>query len=139
MVDERLSLGSPGADCVRSRRGSLAAPVTPDGVTLKEYIERVFDEKEKALQLAFRAQQEALALASRTLELRLEKLNELRQEVTSDRGNYVTKDQYEARSEAQNQRFQRLENFNSRVVGFGAAIGFVAGVVGGILGKKVGF
>jgi hypothetical protein len=111
----------------------------PDGVSLKEYIERVFDEKEKALQLAFRAQQEALALASRTLELRLEKLNELRQEVTSDRGNYVTKDQYETRSEAQNQRFQRLENFNSRVLGFGAAIGILAGIVGGIIGHRVGF
>ena len=64
-------------------------------VTLREYIERVFDEKQKALELAFKAQQDALALASRTLELRLEKLNELRQEVTQDRGNYITRAQYE--------------------------------------------
>lgn len=64
--------------------------------TVRVYFERVLDEKQAALELAFKAQQEALGLASRTLELRLEKLNELRQEVTSDRGNYVTKDKHES-------------------------------------------
>src|SRR4029077_6301218 len=111
---------------------SRAARVADDRVSLKEYIERVFDEKEKALQLAFRAQQEALALASRTLELRLEKLNELRQEVTQDRGNYVTKDAFDS-------RLKPLENFNARAIGFGSALAIIAGVIGGFVGHKVGF
>ena len=104
----------------------------PAGVSLKEYIERVFDEKEKALQLAFRAQQEALALASRTLELRLEKLNELRQEVTQDRGNYVTKDKFESTLEARDTRIKVLEDWRNRALGFGTAIAVIAGIVGGV-------
>src|SRR4029077_21241418 len=115
---------------------SRAARVADDRVSLKEYIERVFDEKEKALQLAFRAQQEALALASRTLELRLEKLNELRQEVTQDRGNYLTKNEYDAKHTILSDRLSRLENFNARVLGFGAALALIGGIVGGILGHK---
>jgi hypothetical protein len=71
-------------------------------VTLRDYIERIFDERKAALDIAFRAQQEALGLASRTLELRLEKLNELRQEVTSDRANYITRDKYDADMKALN-------------------------------------
>ncbi len=66
-----------------------------DNVTLKEYIERIFDEREKALNQAFRAQQEALALATHSLELRLEKLNELRAEVITDRAKYATTDKFD--------------------------------------------
>jgi len=67
-----------------------------ESVTLKEYIERIFSERAAALELAFKAQQEALLIATRNLDSRLEKLNELRQEVTQDRGNYVTRDKYDA-------------------------------------------
>ncbi|HEV8573107.1 MAG TPA: hypothetical protein VGR43_00215 [Dehalococcoidia bacterium] len=78
-------------------------------VTLRDYVERIFDEKQKALELAFKAQQEALALASRTLELRLEKLNELRQEVTQDRSNYITRIQYEAEVGALEKKINQAE------------------------------
>lgn len=108
-------------------------------MSLKDYMERIFSEREAALNLAFKAQQEALALASRTLELRLEKLNELRQEVTQDRGNYLTKTEYDTKHTILNDRLNRLENFNSRILGFGAALALVGGIVGGILGHKLGF
>jgi hypothetical protein len=109
-----------------------------DKVSLKEYVERIFSERQNALDLAFKAQQEALGLASRTLELRLEKLNELRQEVTQDRGNYLTKAEFESKREVQDQRLGRLENFNARILGFGAALALIGGILGGILGQKIG-
>jgi len=68
----------------------------PETVTLREYIDAILAEREKALGIAFAAQKEALEIASHTLELRLEKLNELRQEVTSDRGNFITREKYES-------------------------------------------
>ena len=84
----------------------------PDSpVPLREYIERIFDEREKALQLAFRAQQEALALATTSLNRELEHLNNLRQEYSGDRG---------------------------RLLGFAAGIGALAGLVAAVLGQKVG-
>ena len=124
---------------MRSSSGSLAASVSDLSVSLRDYIERIFSEREAALNLAFKAQQEALALASRTLELRLEKLNELRQEVTQDRGNYLTKAEYESKHQTLIDRIGRLENFNSRVLGFGAAVALIGGIVGGILGHRLGF
>jgi hypothetical protein len=109
----------------------------PNGVSLREYIERIFDERQKALDLAFRSQQEALALASRTLELRLEKLNELRQEVTQDRGNYVTKDKFDTTIDVQERRFRLLEDARNRAIGFGAALGLLGGLAGGIVIRLV--
>ena len=79
-------------------------------VTLKEYVDRVFDEKEKALNLAFKSQQDALALATRALDRELEHLNELRQEVTTARG---------------------------WVIGFGAAAGLLAGGIVALVLKSV--
>jgi diphthamide synthase subunit DPH2 len=86
----------------------------PD-VTLREYIERIFDERQKALDIAFRASEQALALASRNLELRLEKLNELRQEVTQDRGEYVKREVFEARR-------SQLEKFQARTLAVAAVL-----------------
>ena len=79
-------------------------------VSLRDYIERIFEERQKQLEVAFRGQQDALTLARGTLELRLEKLNELRQEVTSDRGNYVTKDKYDADMSARNAVIAELKS-----------------------------
>lgn len=82
-----------------------------DHVSLREFIERVLDERQKALDVRFISQQEALGLASRTLELRLEKLNELRQEVTTDRGNYITREKYDADQKSLHQKMD--DNFRS--------------------------
>ena len=68
---------------------------SPD-VPLREYIERIFEEKQKALEIAFISQQKALDLATRNLELRLEKLNELRAEVSADRSEFVKFATYDA-------------------------------------------
>lgn len=106
-------------------------------VSLRDFVERIFEEKQKALELAFKAQQEALALASRTLELRLEKLNELRQEVTQDRGNYVTKDKFDAAIETRDNRLKVLEDWRSRAIGFGAAVALLGGLAGGIAARFI--
>ena len=98
--------------------------MSPDAdtrVSLREYIETIFRERKDALDLAFKAQQDALGLASRTLELRLEKLNELRQEVTTDRGNYVLREKYEADLHAINEKldasFAEIRKWQDRADG----------------------
>ena len=59
-------------------------------VTLREYIERILDEREKHGMLA-------LELASREIERRLEALNELRSEVIKDRIMLVRVDTYDSK------------------------------------------
>jgi len=95
-------------------------------VSLREYIERIFDEKQKALELAFKAQQDALGLASRTLEVRLEKLNELRREVTEDRAKFVPRETYDA-------EIGPLQAFRSKALGFGSLLALLSGVVGALI------
>jgi hypothetical protein len=109
----------------------------PD-VTLREYIERIFDERQKALDVAFKANSEALALASRNLELRLEKLNELRQEVTQDRSNFLTRDRYDSQHKALEDRVVSLEGFRGRALGFGALVALLSGVIGAVIQRALG-
>lgn len=106
-------------------------------VTLREYIEAIMSERDRALTAAFTAQQAALNLATRNLELRLEKLNELRQEVTQDRANYQTRDRAEADADAMQRRISELENFRGKALGFGALVALMAGAVGAVLQRLI--
>jgi hypothetical protein len=101
---------------------------------LKLYVERVFDEKQKALELAFSAQQKALELATRALELRLEKLNELRQEVTQDRGNYVTKDKHESDMGLLLSKIEDLKTNQTLNTGRGSGLSLAWGVALSLIG-----
>lgn len=100
-------------------------------VSLQTYIERIFDERQRSIEIAFKSQQDALNLASRTLELRLEKLNELRQEVTADRSRYVTLDKYDAEMEP-------LQSFRSKALGFGALLALLSGALGAAIARAIG-
>ena len=110
-------------------------------VTLREYIEAIIGEKDRALQAAFTAQQNALNalnLATKNLELRLEKLNELRQEVTQDRASYMTRDRAEAQDDAIDARLTALEAFRGKALGFGALVALLSGAVGAVIARLVG-
>ena len=56
-----------------------------DEITLKEFIERIFAEREKQLQLHFRNSENALILSKLELDKKLNELNNLRAEYTKDR------------------------------------------------------
>jgi len=107
-------------------------------VTLREYIEAIMSERDRALTAAFNSQQAALNLATRNLELRLEKLNELRQEVTQDRSSYMTRDRAEAETEAINTRVAALESFRGKALGFGALVSLLSAVGGALVVKAIG-
>jgi hypothetical protein len=104
-----------------------------NGVSLREYIERILDEKQKALELAFKAQQDALALARHDLENRLETLNKLRQEVTEDRSQLVSTDKFEAMET----RMRTLEGWRASALGAGAVLGLLAGLIGAFIERAV--
>ena len=107
-------------------------------VTLREYIEAIMAERDKALTAAFRSQQAALELATRNLELRLEKLNELRAEVTQDRSNFLTRDRYDSQHSALEDKVAQLENFRGKALGFGALVSLLSAVGGALVVKAIG-
>jgi hypothetical protein len=107
-------------------------------VTLREYIEAIMSERDRALTAAFTAQQAALNLATKNLELRLEKLNELRDEVTQDRQNYQTRDKAETVEDGLNNRLSSLESFRGKALGFGALVSLLSAVGGALIVKAIG-
>jgi hypothetical protein len=64
----------------------------------------------------------------KTIEARLEELNNLRRDYVADRGQYVLKDVFQTRLEP-------LDNFRAKALGFGALISLISGVVGAIIAR----
>lgn len=74
------------------------------------------------------------------MELRLGKLNELRESVTTDRSQFIRQDVYstklsalEARLEEDRKAINALGTWQSRMMGIGFAVIALAGLLGGVL------
>ena len=74
----------------------------PDNISKYEHIERIFDDNnklinnklehlEQIMDQRFELRDRASSLANKNMEMRLDKLNELRNEVIEDRSRYVVK------------------------------------------------
>lgn len=98
----------------------------PD-VPLKEYIERILDEREKAMEAA-----------RQSMEIRLDRLNELRQEVQEDRSQYLTRDRYDSQHQMLEDKVNSLEAFRGKALGFGALLSLISAVVGAIIVRSFG-
>jgi hypothetical protein len=132
-------------------------------VTLRDYIERILVEHEKTHAI----EHAQVKLAADTIGARVDGLNELRQEYTSDRGLFVTKDYVQQLMEqaaernitrdqkaeqlaneleektqliadAVDKRIKPLETFHSRAALVGSALVFIGGIVGALVIKALG-
>lgn len=91
-------------------------------VTLKDYIERILDERDKTL-----------VLTAKNLEHRLETLNQLRADVIKDRDQFVSDAVYKEMHSALVNRVTAVEKMQSRMVGVGIALVAGAGLIGAVL------
>lgn len=126
---------------------------TQTGISIYKYFEKVLEDNNDITDIRFKAFQDLLkqrfelqdraqTLANKNMEMRLEKLNELRSEVLQDRANYVTQDRCLTKHESSNKQYEtiedrvkRLELWQSKVYGAATVIGLIAGIVGGIISK----
>jgi len=83
---------------------------TDSGVSTREYLLRILDERDRTHQARINAQTEALQLAKTELERRLEGLNQLRNEVLSDRALLVRQDTYDAGLSSRDVRIRAVED-----------------------------
>jgi len=79
-------------------------------VPLREYFERLFIEHEKTHVRDHEATLRALGEAREHIEQRLQALNELRAEVTEDRGQLVQRTTFDAKTEAQDKELRLLRD-----------------------------
>ena len=92
-------------------------------VALREYIERVLIEREKALQLG-----------AQVMEQRLHALNQFREEYTKREATFLRLDVYVAAHEQMMLRVERVEGLQSRMIGIGIGMMAASGLIGGVIG-----
>ena len=93
-------------------------------ITLREYLERV-------IELRFESFKEYKA----DVEVRMEKLNDLRGDVVKDRALYLTRIEYDAKHEALEKDMIAVRNWQNRAIGIGVIGGVLSVVIGAFIGK----
>lgn len=106
--------------------------------SIEELFNIKFKSLEELIEQRFRLEDQALMLANRNIETKLEHLNKLRTEVLEDRANYITWSKYESDSKGFDIRLKALENWQSKLIGVAIGIGLVSGIVGGIIVRLLG-
>lgn len=126
-------------------------------ISIHDYFEKICFERsqrvslrlksiEDMLKLRFEMQDKAAALANKNLETRLDRLNELRNEVTQDRSRFITDEKYnvqhkvledklELQEKALDTRITKLEMWQNKMYGVALGIGLVGGISGGFITK----
>ena len=72
-------------------------------VPLRQYIEQRFNDLDRRLDAELKARDQALDLARADINRRLAEMNELRQQINSERGHFITRELYD-RMEAERNR-----------------------------------
>lgn len=98
--------------------------------TLKLYLESKISTVVEGIEL----RDKAIQTAREGVEYRLEGMNELREQITEERGNQVARDLYEGNKEAVANQLQmmnaRLATLEGKKIGISGAIGWIIGALG---------
>ena len=108
-----------------------------DRVGLKEYVERIFIEKEKALLDLLKAYEKALELATRNLETRLHMLNEWKSETLKEREQYLQSAVFVKSIEAITLQINAIDKRVSDLSGSVKVLIPLSAVIGGIIGAAL--
>ena len=103
----------------------------------RQYLERILDERDRMYDFRYHSQQEAIRMARQEMERRLEGLNELRREVTEDRGRFLSVEKYEAERRGIEDALDEAREFRGKVLGLIATTAILAGVVGAAVAAVV--
>jgi hypothetical protein len=106
-----------------------------DGISIREYVERIFDEHEKAYNAQRLDAEKHLNATAEALNSRLEGMNEFRHQIERERVSYATIDGMKNIEK----RLEKLESLHSWQLGFGAAVLLLAGIIAGIIGTFLKF
>lgn len=86
-------------------------------ITLREYVERILDERQRALELQFNSSQREIDAASKALGTRLESMNEFRKQIDEERALYVKRDRLDALESNLAERIKVLETSAANMTG----------------------
>lgn len=104
----------------------MAGSPVPIEVGLRDYIDRIFDERQRAVDVT------AAALSHR-----LDTLNCLREEVVRDREMFLPRNVYDQMHTDLVRRVSKVESMQSRIVGVGITLIVVSGLTGAFIGAML--
>jgi len=125
-------------------------------VTLKEHLEKVRElelrfqeerdrrytevalEREKALKIKETADLAALQLAREIQTYKDEKANELREQISSERGLYATKDDIGNLVEKVDGLIKPVQNWQAKATGAAVVLALIAGTIGALVARLFG-
>ncbi len=103
--------------------------VLMESVTLREHLEALLDGMDKRIQERFVLQGLAIDKAEDALNLRLANMNEVREQLQTQAGTFITRDRADTRADAMAHRIEGLEKVNANLAGrltmLGTAIGAI--------------
>ena len=99
-------------------------------ISIREYIDLNLIMRDKVFEDYKRVAKESIDLAYTSIEGKLGKLNELRQEVTQDRGLYITRIEQKSEQDANERRISALEKWQSKLLGIGIVVALISAFIG---------
>ncbi len=102
-------------------------PDDPNYVALRHYIESLLLERDKAL-----------TLSREVIDNRLERMNEFRDQIERERGEYLTRELFDATNKATLDRISSLEAWRAWSLGAGSVLVLLAGMLGAVASKILG-
>lgn len=103
-------------------------------VALKEHLERRICEVERRFEIKFEAIEQSIEVTAKDMERRLSDLNQLRAEVTSDRGQFLQREAYSVWRDTIEGRLTRME---TRSVTRGETFALVLTIAGLVIAAVV--
>ncbi len=110
-----------------------------DGVPLREYVDRIFAEREKAREAQLSAMRRAVDSASVQLNERLESMNQFRSQISEERLLYVRHDTLDAKLKPINDRLTALERVQSVGAGSLATLNWLWAAAGAVATTLIAF
>ena len=96
--------------------------MSEEHIKLREFIEAILEERQRALELSAKA-----------IDAKLEHVNNLRADVIRDRELFVTKAAHEQSQGELLRRLNSIESAQQRIVGVGIAMVVFAGIIGAVI------
>ncbi len=92
-------------------------PKKENKIDLKEYFEKSIEHEREIRNQIILDNTKALEIAKSNIELRLNAMNELREQINSERGKYLSRDVYDRINDVTDKRLQALELFSANIQG----------------------
>jgi hypothetical protein len=97
-----------------------------DDITLKDYVDTLFRQYKESHDKEHRLIEKSVDAARDAMDIRLDHMNEFRAQIQSERGDFVTRERFNAVTEILSTRLGNLEvafsDFKGRVLGIGSGI-----------------